>query len=172
MKLRINTSVVIRNDLIEARYNGFPARKTHLKNKGKTGIIKEIDEIKINDEDTIEIYKLNIDDNWYSELMFSNDFKKLKLSLEFIDDNIVITDRIKNKLILHKDKIKLFDLLFKSFKNEEEFLIIENDIGNLYMNKDIDIELFTDFKDKPILIYDDDISLIKKFINKIKKELK
>lgn len=169
MTLKIGETINIRADLIHARYGGFPARPDlQLNNKGNSGIIEEVSKINDGDKD-IEIYKLKGSDVWYSEEMFSNEvYIEKPISLEVIGDELVFIDRKTRKLILKKEQVSLMNEVVKAIEKEEDMLVLENDIGNIYMNKTGFYEVFTEFNGKLIEILTEDLAKYKKFLEEVK----
>lgn len=169
MTLKIGEIINIRGDLVHARYGGFPARPDlQLSKKGQSGIIEKID--KINDgEQDIEVYKLKGSDIWYSEQMFSNEnYIKKPIVLDIIGNELIFIDRKSRKLTLKKEQISLMISVIETIEKEEDILILENDIGNIYMNKSANYEVFTEFNGKLIEILKEDIPKYKEFLTRVK----
>ena len=169
MTLKIGQTVTVKGNLEHARYGGWPARPDfQLKNRNASG--KIVEERKINNgEKEISIYKLSIGDCWYSESMFSKeDYIKKEISIDIIEENIVLKDRKNKSLIIPKSKANLLSLVVEAIEKKEEILIHETKDGNIYMNKYSYYEVFTDFDGVVIEILEQDLPKYKEFLESLK----
>lgn len=167
MEYKIGDEVIIRKDLIHARYGGFPARPdAQLNFLGKSGKIIEESIVNTGEKD-ITIYKLDFGE-WFSESMFSNkEYIEKFIVLDIIDEDIIIIDRKETELKIPKTKKYLLEKVIETLENGEDLLIFEEGEDKIYMNKFRNIEIFTSFDDKPIEILVEDISKYKEFLSRI-----